>query len=40
MLVEDTCVDCAFAVDLVGRDKAERSKLDIDQPVSLEINLV
>lgn len=28
MLVEDACVDCAFAVDLIGGDETESSKLD------------
>lgn len=36
MLIEDACVDCAFAVDLVGGDEAESSKLDIDQLMILE----
>ena len=38
MLIEDACVDCAFAVDLVGGDEAECSKLDIDQPIFLEMD--
>jgi hypothetical protein len=40
MLIKDTCVDCTFAVDFVGGDKAERSKLAFDQSMSLEMNPV
>jgi hypothetical protein len=38
MLIKDTCVDCTFAVDFIGRDKAERSKLGLDQSMSPEID--
>jgi len=31
VLVQDACVDCAFAVDFIGGDEAEGSKLDIGQ---------
>jgi len=40
MLVEDACVDCAFAVDFIGGDKSEGSELGFDQSMDLEMDPV